>query len=69
MKRTEKIIFRESPEMKLFIKEFSSKVGMDISEFMRIVIRYYFMAYFTKQGSYRDIKKKFFGIYPDKVKK
>jgi hypothetical protein len=52
--------------MKDFIKEFSEKTGMDISEFMRTVVRYYFLAYFTRQGSYHDIRAKFFNIYPDK---
>lgn len=43
MKQSEKIIFRLSPEMKSFVKEFAEKMGMDISDFMRIVLEYYYL--------------------------
>lgn len=66
MKQSEKIIFRIKPEMKLFVKEFSEKMGMDISEFMRMVLEYYYLAYFTKQMDFNEIRRKFFRTYPTK---
>jgi hypothetical protein len=51
--------------MKEFVREFAEKMGMDTSDFMRLVLEYWFMAYFVKQGSYKDIRQKFFDLYPD----
>jgi hypothetical protein len=63
--RTEKIIFRIRPDMKAFVREFSEKMGLDISDFMRLVLEYYYMAYFSKTGSYEEIREKFFSMYPN----
>jgi hypothetical protein len=70
MKQSAKIIFRVSPEMKAFVKEFSEKMNMEVSDFMRLMVEYYFLAQFSRTGSYREIKKKFFDIYdnPEKGK-
>jgi hypothetical protein len=64
MKQSQKIIFRTSPELKAFVREFAEKNGMDTSDFLRLILHYYFMAFFTKQGSYREIRERFFQLYP-----
>ena len=69
MKQSEKIIFRVKPQMKSFVREFAEKMGMDTSDFMRLVLEFYYLAYFTKQGSYKDIREKFFTMYPNSEKK
>lgn len=51
--------------MKEFVREFADKMGMDTSDFMRLVLEYYWMAYFCKQFSYKDIRQKFFDLYPN----
>jgi hypothetical protein len=51
--------------MKVFVREFAEKMGMDTSDFMRLVLEFYYMAYFTKQGSYKEIREKFFAMYPE----
>lgn len=50
--------------MKEFVKEFASKMGMDTSEMLRMMIDYYFMSYFSRTGSYEEIRQKFFRLYP-----
>jgi hypothetical protein len=50
--------------MKAFVKEWADKMGMDTSEFMRLVLEYYYLAVFTRTGSYADIRKKFFTMFP-----
>ena len=62
---TAKVIFRLKPEMKEFIKEFAGKMNLDISDMMRLMVEYYFFCYFVKQGSYEEIQKKFFDLYPE----
>lgn len=70
MKQSEKIIFRLRPDQKAFVKEFAEKMGMDISEFLRLIVEYYFLAQFSRTGSYKEIRKKFFDMYPQsKVRK
>jgi hypothetical protein len=66
MKQSEKIVFRVSPTLKSFVKEFSEKMNMDISEMMRLIIEYYFLAQFSRTGSYKEIRKKFFDMYIEK---
>jgi hypothetical protein len=66
--RTEKIIFRVNPEMKDFVKEWADRQGLDISDFMRMMLNYFYMAYFTNTGSYDDMKSKFFRMYPNGAK-
>lgn len=68
MRQSEKIIFRVTTEQKAFVKEFAEKTGMDTSEFLRTIIQYYFMAYFSKSGSYEEIRKRFFAMNPKKSK-
>lgn len=63
--RSEKIIFRVKPEMKEFIKEFASKQGLDISDFMRLILEYFCMAYFTGQEPYQELKKRFYAMFPN----
>lgn len=55
--------------MKEFVREFAEKMGMDTSDFMRLVLEYYWMAYFTRTGSYKDVRDRFFSMFPDKKKK
>jgi antitoxin component of RelBE/YafQ-DinJ toxin-antitoxin module len=43
MKQSSKIIFRLSDDMKAFVKEYAEKMGMDISEFMRLVLEYCYL--------------------------
>lgn len=69
MKQSEKIIFRVRKDMKLFVKEFAEKMGMDTSELMRLILEYYFLAQYLEQGSYRQIRQKFFDMYPEREKK
>jgi uncharacterized protein with von Willebrand factor type A (vWA) domain len=64
MKQSEKIIFRIKPEMKSFVKEFSEKMGMDISELMRLIIEYYFFSFFMGTGTYKDMRERFFIMFP-----
>jgi hypothetical protein len=66
--RTEKIIFRVKPEMKQFVREFSEKQGVDVSDFMRMMLNFFYMAYFTDSMSYEDLKRKFFSMYPNGAK-
>jgi hypothetical protein len=66
MKQSAKIIFRVRNEMKDFVKEFAGKMGMDTSDFMRLVLEYYYFAMFTQQGSYKEIREKFFSLYPER---
>jgi hypothetical protein len=66
MKQSEKIIFRVKPQLKEFVKEFAGKMGMDTSDFMRLMIEYYFMAMFSQTGSYKEIRERFFTMYPDR---
>jgi hypothetical protein len=54
--------------MKEFVREFAEKMGMDTSDFMRLVLEYYWMAYFTRTGSYKDIRDRFFSMFPDNEK-
>lgn len=68
MKQSEKIIFRVKPSLKEFVKEFAEKMGMDTSDFMRLVLEYYYMAYFSKTGSYKEIRERFFSLYPSDKK-
>lgn len=68
MKQSEKIIFRVKPQLKEFVKEFAGKMGMDTSDFMRLMIEYYFMAMFSQTGSYKEIRERFFSMYPDREK-
>jgi len=63
--RTEKIIFRVKPEMKQFVKEFASRIGLDVSDLMRMILQYYFMSYFTGTFNFEDMKKRFFEMYPN----
>jgi|GEM_PF-5543817 hypothetical protein len=63
--RTAKIIFRVKPEMKHFVKEFSEKQGLDISDFMRMMLEYFYMSYFTGSDSYIELKRKFLNMFPD----
>lgn len=63
--RTEKIIFRVKPEMKAFVKEWADRQGLDISDFMRMMLNYFYMAYFTDSSPYDELKKKFFTMYPN----
>jgi hypothetical protein len=64
--RTEKIIFRVKPEMKRFVKEYAEKLGLDISDFMRMMLEWYYMAYFTgEKQSYQELREKFFKMYPN----
>jgi len=65
MKQSDKIIFRVKPEMKRFVREFAEKMGMDTSDFMRLVLEYYYLAMFTRTGSYKDIREKFFTMFPE----
>lgn len=65
MKQSEKIIFRTKPMMKSFVREFAEKMGMDTSDFMRLVLEYWFLCYFCKEGSYKTIRQKFFDLYPE----
>jgi hypothetical protein len=67
--RSEKIIFRVSPSLKAFAKEYSEKMGLDLSDFMRLVLEYYWMAFFTQTGSYKEIREKFFSMYPNNREK
>lgn len=67
--QTDKIIFRVKPQMKAFVREFSEKMGLDVSDFMRLVLEYYWMAFFTKTGSFDEIKTRFFDMYPDREEK
>jgi len=69
MKQSEKLIFRIKPEQKAFVKEYAEKMGMDVSEFLRLVLEYYFLAYFTKQMGFKEIRKKFFQTYSIKARK
>jgi len=66
--RTEKIIFRVKPQMKYFVKEFAEKQGLDISDFMRMMLEYFFMGYFTNQAPYQELRQKFFNMYPNGAK-
>lgn len=43
MKQSEKIIFRVKPSMKVFVREFAEKMGMDTSDFMRLVLEYLYL--------------------------
>jgi hypothetical protein len=63
--RTEKIIFRVKPQMKSFVREFAEKQGLDISDFMRMMLEYFYMNYFVEGESYQDLRKKFFSMYPN----
>jgi hypothetical protein len=69
MKQSEKIIFRLKPSLKTFVKEYAEKMDMDISEFMRMVLEYYYLAMFSQTGSYKEIRKKFFDMFPPEKKK
>jgi len=65
MKQSEKIIFRVKPQLKEFVKEFAEKMGMDTSDLMRLIVEFYFFHFFTGQSSYRDIRERFFKMFPD----
>ena len=69
MKQSEKIIFRVKPQLKEFVKEFAEKMGMDTSDLMRLIVEFYFFHFFTGQSSYRDIRERFFKMYPDRKNK
>jgi antitoxin component of RelBE/YafQ-DinJ toxin-antitoxin module len=43
MKQSQKIIFRVREDMKVFVKEFAEKMGMDTSDFMRLVLEYLYL--------------------------
>jgi hypothetical protein len=66
--RSGKIIFRVKPEMENFVKEFAKKQELDTSDFMRMMLEMFFMSYFTQGESYQDLRKKFFGMFPNEVK-
>jgi hypothetical protein len=55
--------------MKDFIKEFAANMGMDTSDLMRMIVEYYFFCFFTGQGSYKQIREKFFSITENPQKK
>lgn len=64
MKQNEKVVFRLKNEQKMFINDFAQKMGMDLSEFLRMIIEYFFLAYFSKQPSYNEMRRIFFEAYP-----
>jgi hypothetical protein len=57
--RTDKIIFRVKPQLKDFVVEFASNMGLDLSDFMRMMLEYFYMSYFTEGESYMNLKAKF----------
>ena len=66
--RTDKIIFRVKPELKSFVREFAENQGLDISDFMRMMLEYFYMSYFTQGKSYQDLRIKFFKMFPNGAK-
>lgn len=68
--KSKKVVFRVSVPMYNFIRDFSSKQGLTMSEYIRGVIEYFQMGFLMGEfhRSYSELKKVFLKKYGKKTK-